>query len=71
MLILKRLLVLLLKTIPTVFVVVTLSFFLMKLAPGDIADYIAASSGAASEGGADALRRSFGLDLPVLEQLLL
>lgn len=70
MLILKRLLVLLLKAIPTVFIVVTLSFFLMKLAPGDIADYIAASSGAASEGGADALRKSFGLDLPALEQLL-
>lgn len=67
---LKRFLLVLLKAARTVFVVATLGFFLMKLAPGDIADYIAASSGAASEGGADALRTSLGLDLPVLEQLL-
>lgn len=61
---------LLLKAVPTVFIVVTLSFFLIQLAPGDIADYIAASSGAATEEGTSALRESLGLDLPVLEQLI-
>jgi peptide/nickel transport system permease protein len=67
--ILKRFLFLLVKSVPTVFVVVTLGFFLMKLAPGDIVDYIAASSGAATVEGTNALRDSFGLNLPVLEQL--
>jgi peptide/nickel transport system permease protein len=66
---LKRLLFLLVRAVPTVFVVVTLGFFLMKLAPGDIADYIAASSGAATVESTNALRDSFGLNLPVLEQL--
>ncbi len=60
----------LLQAVPTVFVIVTLGFFLMQLAPGDAADFIAAESGAATEEGTAALRRTFGLDLPVLEQLL-
>ena len=70
MTIVRRLGFLLLKAVPTVFVVVTLSFFLIQLAPGDIADYIAASSGAATEEGTSALRESLGLDLSMLEQLL-
>ncbi len=59
----------LLQAIPTMFVIVTLGFFLMQLAPGDVADYIAAETGAASEEGIHALRVQFGLNLPVLEQL--
>ena len=70
MTLLSRLGFLLLKAVPTVFIVVTLSFFFVQLAPGDIADYIAASSGAATEEGTSALRESLGLDRPILEQLL-
>lgn len=58
-----------LQAIPTILVIVTLGFFLLKLAPGDAADYIAAEAGAATREGTEAIRRSFGLDLPVLEQL--
>lgn len=59
-----------LKAVPMLLVVVTLGFLLMQLAPGDIADYIAASSGAATVEGTAALRTSLGLDLPAFEQLL-
>lgn len=58
-----------LQAIPTIFVIVTLGFFLLQLAPGDVVDYIAAETGAASEEGQSELRRRFGLDLPVLDQL--
>lgn len=69
MTILRRFLFLIAKSVPTVFVVVTAGFFLMQLAPGDIADYIAASSGAATVEGTEAVRNSLGLNLPVLNQL--
>lgn len=52
------------------FVIVTLGFFMLRLAPGDAADFLAAESGSATEESVSALRRQFGLDLPALEQLL-
>lgn len=58
-----------LQAIPTIFVIVTLGFFLLQLAPGDAADYIAAESGAATTEGLAQIRRTFGLDLPMLTQL--
>ena len=58
-----------LQAVPTIFVIVTLGFFLLQLAPGDVVDYIAAETGAASEEGQSELRRRFGLDLPVIGQL--
>lgn len=58
-----------LQAIPTVFVIVTLGFFLLQMAPGDAADYVAAETGAATEESMAAIRRAFGLDLPMLTQL--
>ncbi|SMO86816.1 ABC transporter permease [Paracoccus laeviglucosivorans] len=55
--------------IPTVLGIVVLNFLLLKLAPGDAADVIAAEAGSATEETMAALRRSMGLDLSVLEQL--
>ena len=59
----------LLAAIPTVLVIVVLNFFLLKLAPGDAADVLAAESGAATEEFMRQLRARFGLDLPMLAQL--
>nr|WP_071208297.1 ABC transporter permease [Agrobacterium vitis] len=58
-----------LQAVPTMFVIVTLGFFILKLAPGDAADFLAAESGSATEESVSALRRQFGLDLPILDQL--
>lgn len=60
----------LVQAIPTVLVIVTLGFFLLQLAPGDAADYMAAESGVATQEAMDSIRRSFGLDLPILERLM-
>lgn len=68
--VLKRFLVLVLRAIPTSFVIVTLSFFLMKLAPGDIVDYLVAEAGAATEESTAALREAYGLNNSILHQLL-
>ncbi len=59
----------LLAAIPTILAIVVLNFFLLKLAPGDAADVLAAESGAATEEFMRQLRARFGLDLPVLAQL--
>ncbi len=59
----------LLAAVPTVVAIVVLNFFLLKLAPGDAADVLAAESGAATEEFMRQLRARFGLDLPVLVQL--
>lgn len=56
--------------VPTVIGIVILDFFLLRLAPGDAADVMAGESGAATEETMTALRARFGLDLPVLDQLL-
>lgn len=56
--------------VPTVFSIVILAFFLLRLAPGDAADVLAGESGSATEETVAAIRNRFGLDLPVLDQLL-
>ena len=56
--------------VPTVVGIVILDFFLLRLAPGDAADVMAGESGAATEETMTALRARFGLDLPVIDQLL-
>jgi peptide/nickel transport system permease protein len=58
-----------LHAIPTVLVILTANFFLLRLAPGDAADVLAAESGFANDATMQALRSRFGLDLPVLDQL--
>ena len=52
------------------FVVLVLNFALMHLAPGDIADTIAGDMGGADAEVMADIRRSYGLDLPVWEQLI-
>ncbi len=49
--------------------VLVLNFLLIRLAPGDPADYLAAASGGASEEFIRHIRSVYGLDKPVLEQL--
>jgi peptide/nickel transport system permease protein len=58
-----------LQAIPTMIGIVILNFFLLKLAPGDAADVMAAESGAATVETMAALRSRFGLDNPILVQL--
>lgn len=69
----QRLLKTLLRTvgqaIPTVICIVVIDFFLLKLAPGDAADALAAESGSATEETMTMLRERFGLDQPILTQL--
>ncbi len=58
------------QAVPTVLSIVILNFFLLQLAPGDAADVLAAESGAATEETMRQLRERFGLDQPMLIQLL-
>lgn len=60
----------LLAAIPTAIGIVILNFFLLKLAPGDAADVLAAESGAATEETMRQLRAHLGLDLPLLAQMV-
>ncbi len=55
---------------PTVVAVVVIDFFLLKLAPGDAADALAAESGSATAETMAAMRHHFGLDQPVIVQFL-
>ena len=66
---LKRLFRTVLHAVPTGFAIVILSFFLLRLAPGDAADVLAGESGAATAETMSVIRARFGLDLPVLRQL--
>jgi peptide/nickel transport system permease protein len=59
-----------LQAVPTIAAVVIVDFFLLKLAPGDAADALAAESGSATEETMAALRAHFGLDQPVITQFL-
>lgn len=58
------------QVLPTTLGVVTLNFFLIKLAPGDAADVLVAEAGFATAETTAQLRRQLGLDIPVLDQLL-
>ena len=66
----RRLLRTALQAIPTVFGIVVINFFLLKLAPGDAADVMAAEAGSATEETMAMLRERFGLDNPILVQLI-
>ena len=57
------------QAVPTMLGIVILNFFLLKLAPGDAADVMAAESGSATVESMAALRQQFGLDSPILVQL--
>jgi peptide/nickel transport system permease protein len=55
----------LVKTVLTVLAVVVLSFFLIRLAPGDAATVMAGQSGYADEAFLKSLRAEYGLDQPL------
>ncbi len=55
---------------PTVLGIIVLDFLLLQLMPGDAADVIASKSGVATAETMAALRHQFGLDQPVLTQLM-
>jgi peptide/nickel transport system permease protein len=55
---------------PTILGIIVLDFLLLQLVPGDAADMIASESGAATAESMAAIRKSFGLDQPVMTQLL-
>ncbi len=58
----------LLQAVPVVLLVITVNFFLLRLAPGDMADVMAGESGVVSMEHIEQLRRSFGTEQPVLVQ---
>lgn len=58
------------QAVPTVIGIVILNFFLLQLAPGDAADVLAAEAGSATAETMADIRSRFGLDLPVIRQLL-
>lgn len=58
------------QAIPTVIGIVILNFCLLQLLPGDAADVIAAEAGTATEAGMAQIRSHFGLDQPVVRQLI-
>lgn len=49
--------------------VLVLNFFLVRLAPGDAAEVIAGEMGGITQEMLDEIRKSYGLDKPLLEQL--
>lgn len=57
-----------LQLIPVLLGIASLNFFLVHLAPGDAAEIISGQSGHGSPELVAALRRDFGLDLPLLQQ---
>jgi peptide/nickel transport system permease protein len=52
------------------FIIITFGFFLIKLAPGDVVDFMAAETGTADETVSKEMRQSFGLDRSTGAQLL-
>ena len=61
----------LLQLIPVVLAIAAMNFLLIKMAPGDAADILAGQMGHATLEFTEQLRRSFGLDLPLVEQFLI
>jgi len=59
-----------LQALPTMLGIIVLCFFLLQLVPGDAADVLAAESGSATAETMSALRERFGLDQPMLLQLI-
>lgn len=58
------------QAVPTVLGIVILNFFLLQLAPGDAADVLAAEAGSATVETMAEMRSRFGLDLPIVHQLM-
>ncbi len=56
--------------VPTVLGIIVLDFLLLQLMPGDAADVIASESGGVTAENMAMLRERFGLDQPVLTQLM-
>ncbi len=56
--------------VPTVVGIIVLDFLLLQLMPGDAADVIASESGVATAESMAMLRQHFGLDQPLLTQLM-
>src|SRR5688572_7422937 len=61
----------LLQAVPVVFAIIVLNFLLLHLAPGDAAQVLAGEAGSASPEYMAELRQRFGLDRPLLLQLVL
>ena len=61
----------LLKGVVVILAIVVLNFMLIRAAPGDPASVIAGESGAADQQFVDQLREEFGLDRPILDQLVI
>ncbi|MEO7762579.1 MAG: ABC transporter permease [Casimicrobiaceae bacterium] len=57
-----------LQLVPVLLAIASLNFLLLHLAPGDAAEIIAGQSGHGTPEMVAALRRDFGLDLPLLQQ---
>jgi len=60
----------LLQVVPVAFFIILVNFFLLRLAPGDLADVMAGEAGAATPEFVAALRQQFGSDQPVFTQLV-
>src|SRR5438270_13903691 len=58
------------QALPTMLGIIVLCFLLLHLAPGDAADVLAAESGSATAETMAAMRAHFGLDQPLLTQLI-
>ena len=56
--------------LPTMLGIIVLCFFLLQLVPGDVADVLAAENGSATVETMSAMRERFGLDQPMLVQLV-
>lgn len=56
---------------PVLLAIASLNFFLVHLAPGDAAEIIAGQSGHGTPELVAALRRDFGLDLPLVQQFFI
>ena len=61
----------LLQAVPVIFAILVLNFLLLHLAPGDAAQVLAGEAGSATPEYMAQLRQRFGLDRPLLVQLLL
>ena len=58
------------QAVPTVLLIIVVDFLVLHLTPGDIVDVLAGEAGAATPEYVAMLRQRFGLDRPLLSQLL-
>ncbi len=61
----------LLQIVPVVLAIVALNFFLLRMAPGDVADILAGQMGHATAEFTQQLRQEFGLDRPLYQQFFI